>query len=362
MAIQWADDFSRYGTGTASRTAMLDGLPYAIIRGNTTEGFVVADPDPNGDGSPVFRVGASTNNWETDFRIALPTVSDGEIGVLFRAWFSNLPAGGGGDRPAFVGIQNAGGNYILYLRIEPNGSVTTHGRVGGSITQVADSINPIISPNSYNHYELVHDTGTGEGELFINGVSRLSWTGVSNDFDAALVNFSRRTSPSGSGPAYFLKDLVIWDDEGTENNSLMGTVVVRRLSPNVDVTLGGWLPSTGSTGFNLLAKGVPNDATFLAGDDSPPAAMEFGLQGLPDDVTSVRGLIAVSRHRKVDGGDANLQVSLTPNGTDWALGADRPITTTFQYDFDVFELNPDTGQPWTPVDTDSVVARIDRTT
>jgi len=358
MSMQWADDFSRYGTGVSSRTAMLAGLPYAAI-GNTNNGQVVADPDANESGR-AFKVGANGNNWQRDFRIALPTVVTGTIGVLSRVWLDILP-GTESQRPAVMGIQRSNGDYLLYALVELNGSIRVIGRQANALVQVADSVNPIIAPSSWNHWEMVHDKVAGEGSLYINGVQRLTWTGIDTEDNIELVNFSFRNSAT-LGPNMFLKDLVIWDGLGTQNNDVMGTVIVRRLEPSGDNTLGGWTPSTGTTGFNLLAKDAPNDATYMSADDTPPAPMAFEMQDLPPDVTSVRGLISVARMRKIDGGDATVQNALSPNGVDWDNGADRPITSAFSYYFDVSEVDPAAIGPWSPAAVDDALLRIDRTT
>lgn len=358
MSVQWADSFSRYGTGTSSRAALLDGLPYSNI-GTTSGGTVEASPDPNDIGERAFLLGANGNNWPRDFRLSLPTVVNGTVGTCFRAWLNSL-AVDDGERAALVGVQRTNGDYMSYIRIEQNGAIAIVGRVSGSLVELENTINPVIAPASFNHYEFIHDGTTGEGQLYLNGILLLSYTGVDTGENLVFVNFSSR-SASGTSPNVYLKDLVIWDDNGTENNSVMGTVLVRGLKPNADVTLGGWVPSTGTTGFNLLNKTAPNDATYLSADDTPPALMSFELENLPPDITSVRGLVPVVRMRKVDGGDANVQSGLSPNGTDWDDGADRPITSSFTYYFDISELDPATGTPWSPAAVDSGKIRIDRT-
>ena len=66
------------------------------------------------------------------------------------------------------------------------------------------------------------------------------------------------------------------------------------------------------------------------------------------------------RARKIDGGDANLQTSLISGG-DVDPSADRPITTTFTYWYDISETDPDTGNAWTPASFDAANVEIDRT-
>lgn len=359
MSVQWADSFSRYGVGVNSTGEMLDGLPYSNIGTGGSQGRVVASPDPSDIDERAFLIGTNGNNWPRDFRISLPTVISGTVGVCFRAWVNSLPIDAGA-RPALVGVQRTNGDYMAYVRIEQNGAIAIVGRVANSLVEIENTVNPAVSPSSFNHYEFIHDGTTGEGQLYLNGVLLISYTGVDAGENLVFVNFSFRTA-SGLGPGVYIKDLVIWDDNGTQNNSVMGTVFVRGLKPNADVTLGDWVPSTGTTGFNLLNKTTPNDTTYMSADDTSPTPMSFELENLPPDITSVRGLVPVVRMRKVDGGDADVQSGLSPNGTNWDDGADRPITSSFTYYFDISELDPATGTPWSPAAVDSAKIRIDRT-
>lgn len=359
MSVQWADDFSRYGLGLASREAMLNGLVYSSIgTDSAAAGFVTVSPDPS-ESVPAFRLGPEGNTPARDFRVSLPTVVTGKVGCTFRAWLANLPI----DELQLVrlcGYQRLDGEYIVYMQIQQNGAITIWGRVGSSMVKVYDSLNPLVQPNAFNHYEMVHDADLGTGEVYINGILRIEYEDVDPAQTVAFVNITNRSS-AGIGLATWIKDFVIWDDSGTQNNDVMGTVIVRRLEPLADVTLGGWDPSTGTTGVPLLAKTGVNDATYLSADDTPPAAMKFTLEDLPADVTSVRALITVARARKVDGGDANLQIALSPNDINWDNGADRPITTAFSYYFDVSELDPLTSAPWTPLSVNDAIIRADRT-
>jgi len=360
MSIQWADDFSRYGTGSSSRSAMLDGLPYAILGSTGNGGEVVADPDTNITGRAYY-LGASSNDWKRDFRVALPTViTTNTLGMVLRFYVASLP-GADNARPTPLQFQNGSGTIILMARIEQNGSITVHGLVSSVLSEVADTVNPAVQPASWNHYEMIHNNSTGAGSLYLNGVQILTWTGVDTGESLELVNSSRRNG-STEGSAGYIKDFVVWDGTGSQNNSLLGTVIVRRLNPNADSSLGGWTPSTGTTGFNLLAKDAPDDANYMSADGTPPAAMLYDLENLPADVTSVKALLSVVRMQKVDGGDATVQAALSPNGTNFDLGADRPITSAFSYYFDVSELDPATATAWSPSAVDSAVLRINRTT
>lgn len=107
--------------------------------------------------------------------------------------------------------------------------------------------------------------------------------------------------------------------------------------------------------------GGPTDASYIAADSTPPAFSEFKFTSLPVDVTSVRGVISIIRARKTDGGDAQLQVSLSTNGVDYAAGTDRTLTTSPTWYWDVSVVDPDTGAAYLPAAVDGIRAKVDRT-
>lgn len=352
MAIQWADSFSRYGTGSASNTAMKDGLPY-----NNWLSQAVTDPDPAAAaaGERCVLLNSGLNNDPlTENRIALRTPSAGTVGVAARYWFNSF--GSGTARRCIAVFANNTPTALVSCRVEANGALTIVEGLTGAV--IATTTSPMISTNTWNHIETSYNGTTGAIEVRVNGITRVSGTAVTTGTTYFAFPINRIGAASGSG--MYVKDLVIWDGTGSRNNSFLGSVVVRRRPPVSDVTLGGWLPSTGSTGYNLLAKTAVNDSTYLSADDSPPAPMQYNIQDLPDDVTSVKAVIAVVRAKKIDGGDANLQTSIISNGTP-GDGADRPITSAFSYWYDVFEVDPDTGSGWTPQAFNDATVEINRT-
>jgi hypothetical protein len=352
MAIQWADNFGRYGTGATSDDFMRDGLPY-----NNWVSQCIADPDPTAAalGSRCCDLdNGGFNDPLLNSRIALPSPTSGTIGVAARYWFTAFNSGN--QRQCIAVFANNVPTALACCHIEANGALTLREALTGA--QIATTGIPVISTNSWNHIETSYNGTTGAMEVRVNGVQKLTGTAVTLGTVAFAHPMERIAS--GIGNPLYIKDLVIWDGTGSQNNSFMGTVICRRLNPDADVTLGGWVPSTGVTGFNLLDKDVPNDLSYLSADDTPPAAMRFGFDNLPPDVTSVRAIISVVRARKIDGGDANLQVGLV-SGVDVDNGADRPVTTAFTYYFDISELNPASAAPWTPIQVDAMNADVDRT-
>jgi hypothetical protein len=107
--------------------------------------------------------------------------------------------------------------------------------------------------------------------------------------------------------------------------------------------------------------GGPTDTSYISANSTPPAASEFKFTPLPVDVTSVRGLISIVRARKTDGGDAQLQVSLSTNAVAYDAGADRTVTTAPTWYWDVSVLDAGTGAPYLPAAVDALQAKVNRT-
>lgn len=353
--LVWADNFSRYGTGTNSTARLRDG-PYLEL-GGSGAAQVVVDPDPNAaSGSRVYKPYYTTNPFYfLRNRVAIPTPSVDKVGVLARVWLEDITSYG---VTIFI-FSTVNVATLLYVFVTPSGSIQLVTKNdGGDNIVLAETTGPVVTPQSYYHYEATYKSGTGDAELFLNGVSILTATG-GRIGTTAQVHLGGGTG-GGTGQAYY-KDFAVWDSTGSTNNSApMGTVTVGALRPDSDVTLGGWTPSSGATGYNLINETTPDDTTFLAASNTLPAKMKYNFTNLPTDVTSIKGLLTVARMRKVDGGDAKVEVDAI-SGAFADAGENRPITSAFKYWHDISELNPATGSPWTPTEVDAMTASIDRT-
>lgn len=343
MSMEWMDNFSLYGAGGQAR--MLNGL-YAEVGLNAE---VVADPS---GAAGLVLLG--------------PTVSQGsfrrvfggfrtDIGFAQRVWFENLPLFGASIIASFRDGSNIA---VCDLSVLTTGVLRfAH---GPGLATVIFTANPVIVANAWQHVEIFveHSETVGSVEVRVEGVPVLTATNINTGTGSAQIGNNFR-STSFEGVRGYIKDIICYNGLGSYNNSFLGTCIVASLNPDSDVAL-NWTPSTGANGFSILDNRPPIDTAFISAADPPPAAYQATLTDLPLDVTSVRALQTVVRAAKVDGGDGNLQTSLVSNG-DVANGADRPITSTFTYWFDVFEEDPDTAAPWTPAAADAVQMRLNRT-
>lgn len=364
MALLWADNFNIYGT-TAS--LMLNGL-YAQI-GRSFDGaapvVLIADPDPLASNVYACRfpqpAGASLSTLWTTLRRALDTPKT-TIGVAFRLYIDGLPTMDKyGYQIHFRDINNVT-QFSLYVLT--TGAIAVYRSTPGSGTLLGTTAATAVASQAWNHIEIkgVVDDSAGAVTLHVNGQTVLTITGADTKATAEttvaqIAHLVSMTDFAGGGYSY-IKDFIIWDTSGSHNNDFFGTVSVIDIVPDSDTSLGGWAPSTGTTGFNILDNIPPNDTIYIGADTVEAAT--FGLVNLPSDVTSVRGMMTIARAANIDGGDGKLQVSMV-SGVSEDAGADRQITTAFTYWPDICETDPATGLPWTPSGFNAANVKLART-
>lgn len=348
--LLWADDFNSYGDDIS---LMLDGLYAQVDAGDVELPF---DPDPTVVNRRVLYL--HFDNATVRKALSVPAVT---VGMAMRVWLDQLPPAT--DQTITpMQFRDAANLNIAYIRINTTGTLSVHSQDG---TVISTTSSTVIIPHAWMHIEALgtFDVTVGSLEVRVNGITVLTITNeplLGTAAGCAQIAMKIDDAPGGFNTPLYIKDFVLYDGTGTENNDFLGTVQVIRLVPTSDVSF-NWTPSTGTTGFDLINETPPDDDTsYISAADPPPAASSFGLTDLPDDVTSVRGLMTLVRARKADGGDGNLQVSLTSGGSDDA-GLDRPITSAYTYWFDVSELDPATSLAWTPAAVDAATIKIDRT-
>lgn len=347
MSILFAEDFKGYGTDIS---LLLNGL-YAELG---TDVSLTEDPDTSASG-PVFK---TFSNAVQGFRLrrVFPAGRD-TIGVAMRFWMDALPPNN--TTVPCLSLLDGSSVAMASMTIDTTGRLRIH--VGyGNTDPVAQSA-PVFTAGSWHHIEIKAPTSDSSGTYTIkmDGVTVLTTTAPALAGQTFQMCFANPNS-TGLTSAWYVKDLVVWDTLGGENDDFLGTVQVIGRTLTSDVSF-NWAASHGTTGYNLLGNSPPVDGTdYISAGFPAPSASTFGLSQLADDVTSVKALIVQVRARKIDGGDGSIQSSLISNGNT-EDGASRAITSSFTYYEDVFEVDPHTSSPWTPVSADAAVVKINRT-
>lgn len=353
--LQWADNFSFYGSGEAGAENMLDGLPYSFITPNNGN-QLPADPDGVSSGRVLVVAATNSGSNLTDSRMSVPTPAKA-LGVGARFYRTTLPSSSG-IRPVIIGYRSIANARMYDLIVEPNGALSVY---DFDSDLIATTTIPIFTTNTWQHIEMLIDSETGDIEVRREGVPVLTATeAVPQNTLIGIVSWSNRQSgTSNTSVQLYMKGLVVWDKSGTYNNDFMGTVNVVGCPVASDESNTGWTPSTGADIYALLDESTPNDADY-ASAAAAAASVEMSLGDVPADSTSVRGVITVVRAMKTDGGDANLQVSLKSVAA-YDAGVDHAITPTATYWWDVSEEDPNTVSPWTPGTFNDASIRINRT-
>jgi hypothetical protein len=352
LAIQWMDDFTSYGTNAAR---LLDGS-YA------ENAFVdlPTDPDPSATANPVFRVQAGTGLLRRVLSSAQTT-----IGVAGRYWLNTLPLDVNA-RPRFANIRDTGNRDHCYITSDPSGYLQAYRADSGGDVLVGTSSSPVVIASAWRHIEVqfVLDIAAGSITVRLEGQTVLSVTGIrtiSNTSGIAatgqnvVLEYTRSGATAGS---MYVKDFIIWDGSGSANNTFMGSCQVYKIVPDADITL-NWTPSTGTAGWSLINESTPSDDVGYISAAASVSPSTFSLTDLPTNVTSVKGVMAVHRSKKTDGGDGQLQLSLV-SGANTGAGTDRTITTAYTYWADIFDKDP-SGSAWSKTLVNALQVKLNRT-
>lgn len=347
MSIQMMDNWNIYGFNNAN---LLNGVYAELDRSG-----LIASPDPNDGGKPVYRtVAAQALDSVLRYVLSSPQTT---VGTAQRIWLDSLPNDPNQQHCVFS-VLDGSNSLLYYARFTTTGALALY---DSGNTQLAISSGPVITANAFWHVEckMVLDPSIGSFEARVEGVPVITLS--AQNFGSTPVSQVRIYSQGNNNtPFGYWKDYVIWDGSGASNNDFLGTVIVYSLLPAVDIS-NGWTLTGGTSAFSILDNAPPQDGVeFLTAPLPLPAPVVTSLTALPNNVTSVRGLMSMVRARKDDGGDGSLQNSLV-SGSSTVDGVNRPITAAFTYWRDQFPVDPATGNPWTITAANAVQLKINRT-
>jgi len=365
--LLFADNFEQYGICNAAvfKDYAEDGLyAQSTVENLSSTGNaagITDDPDPTAPASSVaLHMGAPYGNAKTGVRYAYPGGGRGTIGVAWRWYIAGMPNNEG--QGAYMELRDASNLTQVGVRVRTTGALLVYNSAGTSLGETAG---PVLTANSWNHIEIKSTISDAAGTfiIYVNGVLVLNLSSIDSKSQASTTTDQLQIgvnhgAGSTGGPTY-LKDLIVWDTTGTRNNDIMGPCFVGRFALNSDISL-NWTTSSGSTGYSLINETGPNDTTYISAAWPAPSPSTFGVNNLPNDVTSVRAVMLLGRMRKTDGGDCNVRMSFIDAGVD-TDGADRPITTADTYWYDILELNTRTSNPFTPTEFNNGTFKINRT-
>lgn len=357
MALLWMDGFDIYGTSTSGVGEMLDGV-WAAIDSN----YARPSTAQARTGTHSFLVTAKSLEFFINPRRILGA-SYSKVGVGIALYLPVLPTNNSsGGIISWLTPTNAA---IVSLGITPTGRVKivpTQDIEGAAIAESADGA---VVASAWQHVEaLIHINGASSAvEARVNGVTVCSGTTTLGASLCAQIALGRTQSGASASYDFYVDDMYVYNDLGTENNDWMGDLRVKHIMPNDDTAQADWLKSSGSTGYTLIDE-IPadDDTTYIYNEafGDGGEVSEFELENLTGAIASIRGVQTYAKQRKTVAGTCNTEVSVV-SGTSVSLGADRPITEAYTYWMDVHEVDPATGAPWTKDAINAMKLRIERT-
>ena len=384
MTMLYMDGFENYGSGVGALTAMLQG-PYTNVPAAPSGGWAVAvsTHSPRTQGCAIIfpaRSQASVPGIRGFFH-AISTGAQNTVGAAISWRFVSAMAATGAcelltfrnanNIPQITITQTATGQIAVVRGYARNGSGAYPNGAELGVTPA-----PVLFTGAYQHIEarvLCHPSD-GAVEVRVDGVTVLSLAGV---------NTQNNSSPGGiavvgygysnvSTPASFdvvlsyVDDFYVWDTNGAYNNDFIGVRGAYWLPVNGNALPQDWSVTGAANAYQAVGKSAPNDATYIYVNDAslglnPPVEPEsrFSLADLPSGVGAISAIQAVTRQLKTDSGPASTRVGLARAGN-YAGASSRPVTTAATYWFDVFEVDPSTGAPWTKDAADEALLSIKR--
>lgn len=351
MAIVFCDSFNLY----AASADLLEG-----VWAEKDNCSLSADPD----GVSTQYCLKFTAGFDGLVRYPLQTATD-VLGVAARWWMSSLPANND-QRPHVINWRDDDNTEVGYLTIDTSGRLSFYwcqsGGSYGTPTLVASTTSPNVTAEGWWHIEVKIDTATPRCTVKVEGTTVLDENATFTNhasYPGSIyqIQLEGHDDVVSAGPASYVKDLVVWDDSGSQNNDFLGKVAVYTCRPDGDDT-SAWTQSTGSVSWSLLDNRGPDDATYISASSALTEILD--MSALPTTVSTVKAVTTWVRAAKDDAGDATLQMSIN-SGTATDAGTDHEITIAQIWWIDISELDPNTASAWTRTTVDASKLKIDRT-
>lgn len=365
MALIFQDGFEVWGSGSTSRTNMLNSSNMWTSLGT---GFGCTTTNPR-TGTYSLKYTKASNNQSARFSLGgTKTSASGYFG--FGAGIC-IDQYGGGTQDILEFLDTGGGTQ-LGLAVTATGALALYrGTQAGTL--LTTSAGGIITLNTYHFIEVkvkvASTVSATDGEFYcrVNGSQVIGLTGVDMIAHASLANMDRvEFCPIENIWNAYLDDLFVWDSTGTTCNDWMGIKAVYTYFPNADTATADWSITGTTQGFDAIDDGTPDaDTTYIAAT----AVNQTSNFELPTVLSTLTGIRAVSTHttmRQASAGSSELQVSLL-SGVTYAAGTSRvppfpgATSTTYTAYQDHFYTDPGGAGALTPTLVSAMQVRLKRT-
>ncbi len=206
----------------------------------------------------------------------------------------------------------------------------------------------------------ISDT-VGEVHVRINGegTDNVSFTGDTKN-GGTSTNLDTFSLYAGGSTFLYICDVYICNDTGSApNNTFLGEVAVRALSPNNNGNSSQLLGSDGNSTDNyLLVDEKPFSGSDYVGSPTTGQKDTYALADLPAGPTTVYGVQVNANMLKSDAGVGQSRLLVRTGGSDYG-GTTRSLSTTAVTYSELYEQNPNTSSAWTTANVNGLEAGME---
>lgn len=251
--------------------------------------------------------------------------------------------------------------HITVMRNTTGRIEIRRGTTAGTLLATGTTVIPLTQWFYMEASVTISDT-VGEVHVRLNGAGsdEVSYTGdTKNGGTNTTIDRVAYSTVTGAANVW-ITDFYICDDTGSApNNTFLGDVTVRTLSPNGNGNSSQLLGSDGNSTDNyLLVDEKPFSSTDYTGSATTGQKDTYALSDLPASVTTVYGVNVNANMLKSDAGAASARMVIRTGSTDYG-GSTRALSTGALTYHEFYEQNPNTSTFWTPANVDGLEAGME---
>jgi len=151
----------------------------------------------------------------------------------------------------------------------------------------------------------------------------------------------------------YLDDIYFLTGDGPQNNDFLGDIHVRTLKPNANGSHNDFTPVGATNNWEAVGSTPPDDNTYNQGSTAGEYDL-YNFQDLPASDTEVYGVINRVRCRKLGNGYRSFKLLINDGSTTATDGQENYLHNAIEKYERVYEINPLTGNPFTPAELNNM--------
>lgn len=320
MAVTHQDPLSMHGTGSTSRTNMLNSS--GIYTNLGANGSCESD-NPRIPGGYAWKVPSGQN---AQLGVALGGQKT-TFGAGIAHWITSLPS----QATAIAAFKDQGGTTQFLLVCNVDGSLKyVLGNNPNGVNVIGTSGPGALYVGAYVHLEAKHamgNTTSGSSWLRVNKKAAITATGIDNVtslfVECTTVEwFPTATSEFG---LRYGADPFAWDTSGSYNTDWIGNKVSVPIALVADTASADWTPNGAASAYQCLDETAPNGATDFIEAAAVNDETECDLADPPSWVSNIACVSIMSVQTLDSAGSSQTELSLR-SAAAYAQGADRALS------------------------------------